>query len=352
MILGERDGSAHSMDWRTLLIAAGVALAQVSAVPKQVSPTPDDVQARADAMLARARRLEDIRSSGAPPFRLTAKFSFTGNDLEPVHGTYSELWVSNSKWRQETVVGNLRSVAVGGAGKHWILVPDGFPIKADKLPILMAFLPPPPLPLKFDKISEVTTRDLAAECVYTKLTAQKSRSAFCFDKKSGVLLQRISPEVRLRNVVRFGCQYGRFQLFGQYVFPHEVACLEDQHKSIRADVVELTSQLPSQPPVDAALFGPPPGAVEIPECTGKIVAPFLVSRGFTTPDWDPDRVRWLPVWLLVDAKGNVQHVRLLRSADKISYQDAMNIIRGWSFMPGICNGKPMPMPYTAEVPVR
>jgi hypothetical protein len=333
------------MNWRTLLIAAGIALAQVSPAPK---PTPDDVQARAAAMLERARRLEDIRSPGAPPFRLTATFSFTGDDLEPVHGTYSEIWVSNSKWRQETVVGNLHSVAVGGTGKHWIQFADGFPIQAERVPILMAFLPPASLPLRFDKISEVTRRDLAAECAYTKFNAEKSRSAFCFDKKSGVLLQRGLPQLRLRSVVAFGCEYGSFRAFGQYVFPREVACFEDQHKSIRAEVVELNSQ----PMVEAALFEPPPGAVEIPECTGKVLAPFLVTRGFTTPNWDPDRVRWLPVWFLVDAKGNVQHLRLLRSADKTSYQDAMNVIQGWSFVAGKCNGKPMAMPYTAEVPVR
>jgi hypothetical protein len=333
------------MSWRTLGIAAWIALAQVSPAPK---PTPDDVQTCAEAMLEQARRLEDLRSLGAPPFGLTATFTFIGDDLEPVHGTYSEIWVSNSKWRQETVVGNLHSVAVGGTGKHWILVPDGFPLQANKLPTLMTFLPPPSPPLAFDKISEVTTRDLAAECVYTKLTAEKSRSAFCFDKKSGVLMERVSPEVRLRNVISFACEYGRFRDFGQYVFPHEVACFEDQHKSIRAEVVELNSQ----PVVDAALFEPPPGAAEIPECSGKIVAPFLVSRGFTTPNWDPDRVRWLPVWFLVDAKGKVQHLRLLRSADKTAYQDAVNTIQGWSFVAGVCNGQPMAMPYTAEVAVR
>jgi hypothetical protein len=329
------------MIWRTLVIAVGIVLAQVSSVTK-------DVQSCAEAMLAQARRLEDIRAPGAPPFRLTATFSFTGDDLEPEHGTYSEIWISNSKWRQETVVGNLHSVAVGGTGKHWILFADGFPTQADKLPILMAFLPPASLPLEFGSIGEFRNGELAAECVYTKPTAEKSRSAFCFDKKSGVLLQRVSPEMRLRNVVGFSCDYGRFRTFGQYLFPREMACFEDQHKSIRAEVVELSSQ----PAVDAGSFEPPPGAIEIPECSGKLVAPFLVSRGFTTPNWDPDLVRWFPVWFLVDARGKVQDVRLLRSADKTSYQDAMNTIEGWSFMPGKCNGEPMTMPYTAEVPVR
>jgi len=328
------------MNWRILAIAAWIALAQLLA-------GPENVQTRAEAMLEQARRLEDIRAPGAPPFRLTATFSFTGNDLEPERGTYSEIWVSNSNWRQETVVGNLRSVTVGGTGKHWILFANGFPTQANRLPILMAFLPPRFLPLEFDSIRELTSGERAVECVYTKFTGQKARSIFCFDKKSGVLLQRVSPEVRLRNVVNFSCEYGSFRVFGQYIFPHEIACFEDQHQSIRA-VVKLSSQ----PAVDTALFEPPPGAIEIPQCSGKMMPPFLVSRGFTTPNFDPDRVRWFPVWFLVDAKGKVQDVRLLRSADKTSYQDAMNTIQGWSFVPGVCNGEPMTMPYTAQVPVR
>jgi hypothetical protein len=336
------------MSCRTLAISACIALAQVSLAPKQVSSPATDVQTCAEAMLKQARQLEDIRSPGAPAFRLTATFSFIGHDLDPVHGTYTEIWVSNSKWRQETVVGNLHTTVVGGVGKHWILFADGFPTQADEIPILMAFLPPASLRLDFDSIRQLTIGELAAECAYAKPTTKTSRAEFCFDKNSGVLLERVSPELRLRNVVSFSCDYGSFRAFGRYVFPHEIACFEDQHKSIRADVVELSPQ----PAVDADLFEPPPGAVEIPECTGRIVAPFLVSRGFTTPSWDPDRVRWLPIWFLVDSKGNVQHLRLLRSADNASYQDAMNVVGGWSFAPGTCNGEPMAMPYTAEVPVR
>ncbi len=307
-----------------------------------------DVQARADALLERARQLEDIRSPNAPSFRLQASFSFMGDDLEPVHGTYTETWVSNAKWRQETVVGDQRSIAVGGSGKQWVLVPEGFPSKTDKLPILMTFLPPASLELHFQSISELSTTGLTAECAFTVSDAQKFRSVFCFEKKTGLLLQKLFPEKRPRNVVSFSCAYGSLRKFGEYFFPGEVACSEDQHKSIHASVLELSLQ----PSPDAAQFEPPAGAVEVPECSGKMVAPYLVRPGFGPLLLDPDRISWIPVWLIVDAKGKVQNVRVLRSLDPTSYKKAVSAAHDLSFAPGTCNGLPTPMPITLSVSTR
>lgn len=305
-----------------------------------------DVQSRADALLERAGQMEDIRSPNAAAFRLDATFSFIGADLETLQGTYSETWVSASEWRQETVVDDLRSIVVGGLGKHWILVPEGFPSHAEKLPLVMTFLPATSLKLDFESIRELGSRDLTAECAFTKRDSLKFQSAFCFEKKTGVLLQKVFPETRPRNVVSFSCDYGSFRKFGVYLFPREVACFEDRHKSIRANVNKL-SLLTT---VDAALFEPPAGAVEIPECSGKMVAPYLVSSGFATSMPDSDRVSWIQVWFMVDAKGKVQNVRALRSLDKRSYKKAVSATQNLSFVPGTCNGKPIAMPVTLELP--
>lgn len=114
-----------SMSPRILLFAACLSCLQLCCLAQ-------DVQARAEAMLQRARQLSDIRSPSAPAFRLKATFSFVGDDLATVQGTYTEIRVSQSQWRREIVVGDLRQVDIGGVGKHWILHPDGFPSHAQK----------------------------------------------------------------------------------------------------------------------------------------------------------------------------------------------------------------------------
>jgi hypothetical protein len=325
------------MSVRLLVVATCIPL-------MQVSWTPQDLQLRADAFLEQARKLEDIRSSDAPGFRLSATFSFVGDDLEPVQGTYTETWISNSKWRQETVVGEQRSIAVGGTGKQWVFVPEGFPEKADKLPILMTFLPTASLKLEFDSISEFTKGSLNAECAFTKSDANEYYSAFCFEKQSGLMLEKVSPERRPRNEMSFSCNYSSFRNFGQYMFPREVACHEDQHNSIRARVVDLSLFTNT----DASLFEPPVGAVELPECAGKIVRPYMLSEG-PFHQADPDRVSWTKVWFVVDKKGAAKNIRALRSLDKSSYQKAMNATRALRFTPGTCDGKPMDMAVTLQV---
>jgi len=68
------------------------------------NPRADEAQKSAEALLDRARRLSDIRSLNAPPFRLKLTFSFTGKHLDTVQGIYDEVWISNSRWRRETTV--------------------------------------------------------------------------------------------------------------------------------------------------------------------------------------------------------------------------------------------------------
>jgi hypothetical protein len=67
-----------------------------------------DIQARAESMIAKARQLSDIRAKSAPAFRLSVEFSFANKGLATVEGTYTETWVSESQWSRETAVGELR----------------------------------------------------------------------------------------------------------------------------------------------------------------------------------------------------------------------------------------------------
>jgi hypothetical protein len=298
-------------------------------------------------MLLHAQQLSDIRSPNAAAFRLKATFSFKGDDLETIQGTYTETWVSDSKWRRETVINDLRRIEVAGPAKSWLLSPDTFPERANQLPSLMAFVAPTSPQPDFVSITDTPAGDVVAECVFTKPVVQSQKIIFCFDKKSGVLLEKTSPEQRPKNVVSFSCEYGKFQKFNQYWFPREIVCFEDRHKTISANVVELSAE----PSPDPTLFTPSPEAIELGRCSGKTVPPRYYDGAFVFPGGiDLEHAAWIHVWFVVDTKGKAQNIRVSHAGDNSSHENILKALRTWRFLPGKCDGKAMPMQMTLQLP--
>lgn len=95
---------------------------------------------------------------------------------------------------------------------------------------------------------------------------------FCFEKKSGVLVERVDPEKRPRNVVRSVCER-HVRKVGDYAFPRGVICFEDRHQKISNSVVELSLE----PRMNPVLFDPPAGSIELSLCSGKSEPPRLSS---------------------------------------------------------------------------
>jgi hypothetical protein len=91
----------------------------------QESPKPvvekSGAQIHAEALMAKARHLSDIRAKNAPAFRLKTTFTFIGKDLEKAQGAYTEDWVSDSQWRRETVVKDFHHIEIGTLSRIWTL---------------------------------------------------------------------------------------------------------------------------------------------------------------------------------------------------------------------------------------
>jgi hypothetical protein len=306
----------------------------------------DDAQTRGESLLQHARTLSDIRSEGSPAFRLKATFSFTGERLDTVEGTYTETWISDSQSRREIEIGNTRYVEVSGPGKYWLVRPDGFPAKATKILSLMTVFPPFSSHLDFASISDHVSNDIAAACAFGKPNTDKLQFVFCFDKKTGLLLETIIPERRPRNVVNLACSFGTFRKFGNYWFPHGAVCSEERHKAMSADIVELTIE----PPIDPALFDRPQDSIELDKCSGKLVSPTLYAHEMASPGLDPDRMAWIQVWFVVDLKGRPQHVQILHSVVKGAHENALRAVRNWRLEPATCDGKRIQMPMMLEIP--
>jgi TonB family protein len=301
-----------------------------------------DVQSRAEAMMDRARHLSDIRAKNARAFRLKATFSFPGENLDTVHGTYAEIWVSNSQWRRETVVNDFHRIEVGTPNRIWRLDNSTkVPSPADHLPDVFNVFPSANDSLGFESIAGIDEQQAATECATTKPGSRQERYAFCFDKKSGALLEKATPDIRPKNSVSYSCAYGIFRKFGDFMFPREMACFEDKHRMLEAKIEDINFE----PSPDADSFKPPEGASE--ECSTKLVSPSLISKvtptlpggafGFGTSD-DQGKVK---IEITVDVMGKPQGGTVVQSDRKRFEEAALNAISKWRFKPATCNGEPM-----------
>ncbi|HEY6770611.1 MAG TPA: energy transducer TonB [Candidatus Sulfotelmatobacter sp.] len=306
-----------------------------------------DTQKRAAEMLERARHLTDIRSANAPAFRLKATFSFVGEALETVQGTYTEVWVSKTQWRKEVAAGDALHTEVGQSRKLWKFDKGAvLPEKARTVPEIMEMFPQNSAKLEFDSVSYHAEANPPSRCAITKGGQSKIRSAFCFDK-NGVLLQRITPGFRAWNLFAYSCDYGGFRKFGDYWFPRQMACYEDRHKSIEVTVTDLVIE--SSP--DPALFMPLAGGVELDLCPTGRTPPIPMSTPAAQYPLGADDGLVGPVVLsvIVDEKGKPQNITLLRPQRKKFDDSAVAAVRGWRFKPATCEGRPIAIQFSVEV---
>jgi TonB family protein len=341
------------MNLRLFFIAACFALLLSKSFAQDL-PAQDtyeqEVKKRADALLEHARQLSDIRSLNAPAFTLKATFSFVGKDLETVHGNYTEVWVSHSQWRREIAVKDERRIEVAGTSRIWRLDKNpNFPEGATQLHSLINMFPLGSSSLDFESVVRHSETNPPVECAITKPDSARHKSGFCFDQKSGALIQRIFPEVRPSNTVENSCDYGSFHKIGGFWVPREITCSQDRHRKLDIQIIDFSRASSFDP----TLFTPPSNAIELGDCPVSAVAPRPTSSPFRILiRVDPENVSWATVWFVVDTNGRTQYARVLGSSPgkEKSDKDTLNRIRDWKFKPGTCNGEPMPMPITTRLP--
>jgi hypothetical protein len=262
-----------------------------------------DKQALGEAMLNRARQASDIRATNAPAFHLRATFSFISENLETVAGTYSEWWVSNTQWRREAIVGDSRRIEIGGPDKRWLLdIGPSLPEQVRRLPALFEVIPPNTRKFEFESILDPAPDDSKVACALTVPGLEKQKSAFCFHKPSGVLIQKVEPYPLGRRVAGYSCNYASFHMFGNFSYPRDMACFIEGHRKIEAKVTDLAFE----PSLDSALFNASPEAVELGTCSGKITPPKAVLTPDPALPWRATSDSSVILELVVDTKGSTE----------------------------------------------
>jgi len=324
----------------SVVVLSVICFAQEPKNAEQPGRVRSEIQTRAEALFDRARLLSDIRAEKSPPFRLQATFSLTRKNLETSHGTYTEIWISDSQFRRETVINDMQRLEVGTAKSVWQLDSSkNFPLIADRLPSVINVFPER-MDIEFGSVQKSAAQEGAqtGECAVAEPHGGRGKRAFCFEEKSGVLWEALVGQDLYGS--DYACFYGEFRKFGSRWFPRQMACFDGSVKRIEAEVTELVTA----PSADASLFTPPTGAAELGRCFSKIEFP---ARAFTPePDFPRGELQFgkgssVELSLIVDKQGKSQDVRINESGGKQFDEVALKTVRQWRFKPATCDGEPM-----------
>lgn len=308
-------------------------------------------QSQAEALLERARRLSDIRGPNAPSFRLKATFSLVGNELEIFEGTYTEFWVSDSKWRKEVVIGDRKKIEIAGDNKLWEIESGPLlPEKAARVEFAADVFPARAVQFEFESVDSVPGQR-GVRCAITKPAESSSnaKSALCVERATGALVEYRVPQWGRYHLTEFACSYGEFQRFGSQWFPYAMTCRQGGHWQTEVHVTELTTQNFN----DAKLFVPPAGATELGRCmAGEVAAKPDYTPAPVLPAGLRERVSPVPMRLVVDAKGEPEDIQVVRPSNKSLDEMAVGTVGRWRFKPATCNGEPMAQRIEFEVAFR
>jgi hypothetical protein len=199
--------------------------------------------AEAAALLEHAKQLSDIRAEGAPAFRLKLSFKVIKEDGSALQGAYTEVWVSKSQWRRETVLGDFRRTQVAAGKKLWRLdSTTAVPEHIGDISTLSAIGRFQPERWKPGRIEDREIEGLSVRCLETNPDPRGLRSSLCFDKSSGTLAAQVKPLEMETRIAEQACFFSDYQKFGSRVLATSYECAEDKHPRLQQ---ELSNWLPS-----------------------------------------------------------------------------------------------------------
>lgn len=295
----------------------------------------DEKDAEVVALIERAKQLSDIRAEGAPPFQLKLTFKIIEENGASLEGAYTEVWVSKTHWRRETILGDFRRTQIVVDRKRWHLdsataVPEHLE-DSFRLTDIGRFRPEA---WKGVKVEDRRLAGLSVRCLELK-NGPYARSALCFDKTSGTLVADFIPSQPGTRIGETVCLYNDYQKFGDRLLARSYQCDQDERMKMEARVVELAA-----PATDQTVFTQPQGAKESVNCLSPIKAPTVVSQ--PDPKTLASLVRTLVVIRFIVGTDGKPHDLKVTSAPNRGFDEAaLDAVRQWIFKPATCDGEPV-----------
>lgn len=292
-------------------------------------------RAEAKALFHAAYVASGIKAKGSPPFHLKARFKFYGNQFQVAHGTYGELWTSPDQHRISYSVPSASDVYGVSNGQTWRkanppyttfmerLVKDamgwGVDLKIGR-------------PDKIRRIQDEVSGTRHMTCVIPR--HKKDSDTFCFDPKSGRLVQWTQPDWRATY------QYSDYQPWGRKWVPRKIAIVQSGSPLVQ---ITIKSVAPAGQ-LSASAFAPPFGAdVEKQVTCQKLKGGEPVSKvqpGYPQSAEQHGFTGTVILYGYIGKKGRVHGVRVVQSIAPLLDASAIRAIQKWRFKPIVCQGVP------------
>jgi TonB family protein len=300
--------------------------------------------AEATILINHAKELSDIRAEGAPAFRLKMSFKIVKKGGSVLEGSHTEVWISKTQWRRETVLGDFRETQIVSGRKRWFL--DSSTTRPEHLSHLLSLTDIgrfQPGAWKLEKIADRQLNGLSARCLEIKAGAY-SKSALCFDKTTGTIVADFIPSQSGNRDGETVCFYKDYQKFGDRVIARSYECDEDKHPSVEAKLVELSAA----PATDSTFFTPPEGAKESVNCLSPITPP----KALYTPD-PASRTSLtqtsVVINIFVGSDGKPRDLTVISAPNLDFDKAALDAVRQWTFRPATCDGEAVEVRIVVEV---
>jgi TonB family protein len=327
---------------RVVLIAFTMAL-----LPPVLASPKDKKQQEAEALLAKAREVSDIRCDGCPPFRLTARFwtqQSTGRQL----GDYSLTWASARKWREEVVFQDLKFVTVAEEKNDWRAWSFEFrPYWLVELAASLDFrrtLSPRVLE-RAGRIRLRALADGAGKCIEAEF-GKDYQGNFCFNAQTGTV-----SRTEASGAFPIAREWTEYEKFGDKYFPRAVRIFEGETQVTEMRVEELKID----PSISSTAFLPPENATAWPTCEK---ANFPKAIRMPEPAY-PENLRKQGVRgkvilnVRVELDGRVGNAYVLRSTGEEFSAAAVKAVKDqWTFLPATCEGVAIPSEIIVEANFR
>jgi TonB family protein len=313
--------------------------ASATLVPSLFADKTDKAR-EAAALQDRAKLLSDIRAKGAPAFQLTMTFRITKGDGSVADGKYTELWVSNAKWRKEFVVDNFHRTQVVMGRKLWTL--DNLPIEPEGLNNVPSLLDPMGTLSDTWKVERFKDRELngiSLRCFGANTYFGKGEK--CFDKNNGFFAVLVLPIGRTH--VDSTYSWSDYRQFGDRMVATSYENTDGEKLRSKGRLENLTFP----PEFDQAMFDPPTGAKESAYCSGPRRGPEVIQQVVAVSPKKGNQV--VTVVGTIGEDGTARETRVSKSADEDYDRAAINAVRQWRFKPATCDGDPMEWPFTGEI---